>query len=120
MPELLPALQVLLALGIVNVWIFRFGKASAWRGGTASNMKEEFAAYGLPAWAMTLIGALKLSCAAALLAGLWFPALVQPAATVLASLMAGAVLMHVKVTDPPMRSLPAFLMLVGCVTVVTM
>ena len=82
-------------------------------------MKEEFAVYGLPSWFMGFIGALKLLCAIALLAGLWFQVLVQPAAVVLAALMLGAVLMHVKVSDPPLRSLPAFLMLLGCVTVVT-
>ncbi len=120
MQDLLPVLQVLIALGIVNVWILRFGRPSAWRGGAASNMKEEFAAYGLPAWSVAVIGALKLLCALALVAGIWIPALVEPAAALLAALMLGAVFMHVKVTDPPRRSLPAFLMLLGCLTVVTL
>lgn len=110
-------LQIVIALGIVNVWVVRFGKATAWRGGAATTLKEEFAAYGLPPWSMGLIGALKLACAAALLAGIWIPELVQPAAALLGLLMLGAILMHVRVTDPARRSLPALLMLLGCVTV---
>jgi hypothetical protein len=117
MDSVLTALQVLIALGILNVWVVRFGKATAWRGGAATNMKEEFAAYGLPSWAMGFVGALKLLCAAGLVAGIWIPALVQPAAMILGALMLGAVFMHVKVTDPPMRSLPALSMLLGCLTV---
>ncbi|MHC4846769.1 MAG: DoxX family protein [Planctomycetota bacterium] len=120
MDSFILAIQVIIALGIFNVWFFRFGKATAWRGGKATNMKEEFAAYGLPPWFVGFIGSLKLLCAVGLLVGIWIPALVQPAAATLAALMLGAVLMHVKVSDPPLRSLPAFLMLLGCVTVVTM
>ena len=43
-------LQLILALGIVNVWLLRSGRATAYRGGNASNLKSEFAAYGLPDW----------------------------------------------------------------------
>ena len=81
--------------------------------------KEEFAAYGLPSAFVGLVGTLKLLCATSLIAGIWFPELVRPAAGMLGLLMLGAVLMHVRVTDPPRRSLPALLMLVGCLTVVT-
>jgi len=113
------ALQVLLALGLVNVWILRFRKPSAWRGAAAPDMRAEFAAYGLPPWFVGVVGTLKLACAAGLLIGLWVPALVVPAAGLLAALMLGAVLMHVKISDPVRRSLPAFLMLAGCVTLLT-
>lgn len=70
-------------------------------------MLQEFAAYGLPAWSCYLVGFLKVTSAFALLAGLLYPALVLPAAAVIAVLMAGAVAMHIKVGDPFMRSLPA-------------
>lgn len=118
MTSVLLALQVVIALGIVNVWILRFSKTTAWRGSGATNMKEEFQAYGLPPWTVAVIGFLKLACAAALLAGIWFPAVTQPAAIVLAVLMLGAILMHLKVKDPPKKSLPAFIMLVLCLLVV--
>ena len=104
--------QVVLALGIFNVWILRFGKSTSWRGGTASNMKEEFEVYGLPAWFVPVIGGLKLLSAVLLIAGIWIPAVILPAAATLVVLMIGAIAMHFKVGDPAIRSLPAFTMLV--------
>lgn len=110
-------LQVVIALGIINVWVLRFGRSTEWRGGAAGNMKEEFAVYGLPAWSVQVIGFLKLLCAAGLIAGLWAPRLVLPSAAGLAVLMLGAVAMHIKVKDPVKKSLPAFTMLVLCLIV---
>jgi len=34
--------QIIIALGIFNVWLLRFRQATGWRGGTAANLKEEF------------------------------------------------------------------------------
>ncbi len=109
--------QLVIALGIVNVWILRFGKETIWRGGVARNMTEEFTVYGLPVWFMRTIGALKLSLAALLIAGIWFPALTLPAAVGMAALMLGAIAMHFKVSDPPQRSLPALSMLAMSIVV---
>ena len=39
--------MVTVAAVVLNVWLFRFGKATIYRGGDATNMTEEFAAYGL-------------------------------------------------------------------------
>lgn len=110
-------LQLVIALGIVNVWFIRFGKPSAWRGGSAQNMREEFAAYGLPSWTVGVVGFLKVGLAALLIAGIWYPILIAPSAWGMAMLMAGAISMHVKVKDPATRSLPAFTMLVLSVIV---
>jgi uncharacterized membrane protein YphA (DoxX/SURF4 family) len=112
MENLVIIIQIVVALGILNVWVLRFGKPTQWRGGTANNMKEEFEAYGLPRWMVQIVGFLKLACAACLIAGIWIPALVQPAAVGLAVLMLGAVAMHIKVRDPLKKSLPALIMLV--------
>ena len=35
------ASQVVIALGLLNVWLLRAGKATAWRGGQANNMSGE-------------------------------------------------------------------------------
>jgi uncharacterized membrane protein YphA (DoxX/SURF4 family) len=104
--------QIIIALGIFNVWIIRYGKETNWRGGEAKNMKEEFASYGLPGGFMVLIGAAKIILAICLIIGIWVPVLVKPSATAMAFLMIGAVSMHVKVKDPLQKSLPAFTMLV--------
>ena len=110
-------IQIVIALGILNVWVFRFGNSTQWRGGEASNMKEEFQVYGLPGWFLQVVGFLKVLCAVCLIAGIWFPALTKPAAIVLAVLMLGAIAMHVKVKDPAKKSLPALTMLILCLVV---
>ena len=56
-------LQLVIAIGLINVWIFRFDRATEYRGGEAKNMKEEFIAYGLPVWLMYFVGFMKLAIA---------------------------------------------------------
>lgn len=103
--------QIVVACGIFNVWMLRFGQSTQWRGGDAQDMRGEFAVYGLPGWFMMLIGAAKVLLACCLLAGFFVPGIARPAAMGIALLMAGAVAMHVKVGDPLMKSLPATSML---------
>jgi hypothetical protein len=112
------ALQIIIALGLVNVWLLRFSKPTQYRGSGAANMEQEFRAYGLPTWFMYVIGAAKITIAALLIAGLWIPGVVVPAAAVLALLMIGAVSMHIKVRDAAIRMVPALLMLAMAVVVV--
>lgn len=109
--------QVAVALTILNVWLLRARKATAWRAGDATNMREEFAVYGLPEWFMRLIGVLKVSFAALLIAGIWVPELTKPAASGLGFLMLAAVVMHFKAGDPIRKSLPAFILLVLCAVI---
>jgi uncharacterized membrane protein YphA (DoxX/SURF4 family) len=111
MDKVLFTLQIIVPLGIFNVWVLRFRKSTAYRGKSAQNLSEEFAAYGLPGWMVWVVGTLKLGSAVALLIGLWWPALVVPSAGLLVFLMAGAMAMHFKVSDPPKKFLPAFVML---------
>ncbi len=80
-------------------------------------MRSEFEAYGLPVWAMWVTGALKIGVAGALLAGIWVPMLVRPAALVLIVLMLGALAMHLKVKDPAKASIPALAMLFMAVAI---
>ncbi len=103
--------QIVAALGLLNVWLLRASKRTAYRGGAASSMREEFAAYGLPDWFMYLVGALKIAVAILLLVGIWVPSVVLPTALLLCILMLGALSMHVKIGDPIVKSLPAFGML---------
>lgn len=109
---ILKMIQITVALGLLNVWLLRANRCTAYRGGDAKTIREEFAVYGLPAWFCTFVGFLKVSIALALLVGLWIPALVPPASLLLACLMVGAVLMHAKVKDPVVKALPASVMLI--------
>ena len=99
--------QTAAALWILNVWFNRFNKDTGYRGGNASNMKEEFAEYGLSETTMYAVGAAKVSLAGLMLAGHAAPRLVRPASIGLATLMLGAIGMHIKVGDPVKRYLPA-------------
>jgi len=112
------ALQIIIAIGILNVWCLRARKATGYRGGSARNIEEEFATYGLPKWTLYVVGAMKVSCAVALLVGIWLSALVLPAVSLLALLMVVAIVMHIKVQDPLIRSLPAVAMLGMCLILV--
>jgi len=103
--------QIVIALGIVNVWVLRSDKPTPWRPEGARNMAEEFQRYGLPDWMRKLVGALKLSLAALLVVGIWYPTLAAGAGIAMAILMAGAVGSHLKVRDPLRKSLPSFSLL---------
>ncbi|MFO7721356.1 MAG: DoxX family protein [Gillisia sp.] len=66
----------------------------------------------LPLWFMKLIGFLKLTLSALLLAGIFVPVLIRPAAIGMAVLMLGAIAMHIKVKDSLVKSFPAFSFLI--------
>jgi hypothetical protein len=103
--------QTVAALWILDVWFHRYNKDTGYRGGDATNMREEFEEYGLSKYAMYAVGATKVSLATLMLAGHVVPKLVRPASTGLAVFMLGAVGMHVRVKDPVKRALPAITVL---------
>ena len=117
MESLILVCQLVIALGLLNVWLLRVGRPTSWRGGDAKNMREEFIAYGLPPWFMWAIGFVKVTLAILLIVGLWINSISRPAAIGVAVLMLGAVAMHVKVGDPWKKSLPAISLLVLCLVV---
>ena len=105
-------IKVFIFFSIVNVWFLRFNKPTTWRGGQAANMKKEFEAYGLSESILYFVGGLKVLAATLLFASIWIPQLTLPAAGIMAVLMAGAIAMHIKISDPLKRSFPAFSFLV--------
>jgi hypothetical protein len=111
-------LQLIVGIGLLNVWLVRPRSATAYRGGESTSLKEEFAVYGLPGFAFYAVGALKITAALVLIAGVWLELPVTIAAGVVAALMVGALLMHVKVGDPAMKALPATVMLALSATIV--
>jgi uncharacterized membrane protein YphA (DoxX/SURF4 family) len=110
-------LQAIVGLGLLNVWLLRRQSATAYRGGEAKNLKDEFATYGLPAPMFYIVGGLKIICGVLLLVGLAYQPVVLPAAAVVAVLMMGAVAMHLKVRDPVSKYVPAALMLAMSVAI---
>ena len=99
--------QTAAALWILNVWFNRFNKDTGYRGGNATNMKEEFEEYGLSETTMYAVGAAKVSLAGLMLVGHAVPRVTLPASIGLAMFMLGAIGMHIKVGDPVKRYLPA-------------
>jgi hypothetical protein len=113
-------LQVIVGLGLLNVWLVRGRSSTAYRGGTAETLRDEFAAYGLPGFAYYVVGALKIVSAIVLIAGVWMALPVRAVAGLVVALMVGALAMHFKVGDPLMKSLPAALMLAMSAAIVAL
>lgn len=103
--------QVVIAVGIVNVWLFRYDRDTEFRPAGASNMREEFRTYGLPEGATFLVGGAKLLLAALLVVGIFWRPVAAPAAALMGVLMLGAIGAHIRVDDPIRKALPATLML---------
>lgn len=108
------ALILIVSLSLLNVWLVQYNKPTQWRGGNATTLKEEFAVYGLPGWMFYLVGFLKVSFSLLLIAGIWYPSIRYYAAVGLAILLLGSIIMHIKISDPLKKSLPAFIFLLSC------
>ena len=96
--------QIIVALSVGYVWIFRF-----------DNIVQEFNHYGLNDLTRTVVGGTKIILATLLFAGIWYPALVLIPALLMGFLMAAAQYFHVKVNNPWSKRLPSLFLLVLCV-----
>lgn len=105
--DLFEIINLIIAIGILNVWLVRFNKKTSFRGGDAINLKDEFKVYGLPEWMFYTVGFLKISLAILLIIGIWYKFLNIYTTITMAILMIGAIFMHYKVNDPFNKSLPA-------------
>ena len=108
-------LSFIVSIVVLSAWSFQLNRPSVFRGGTSSNMSEEFAAYGLTDSIMIIVGIFKVTLAILLLiGGLKFPKLIKPAAAGMALFMLGAVYFHVSIGDGIIPTLPSALMLLSC------
>jgi hypothetical protein len=114
MEYLLLIVQLIVGLGILNVWLIRRNRPTPFRGGLKSNMQEEFSHYGLPSWSVWPVGVSKVFLAFMILGGVYLPALTAVGALGLGLFMLGAVVMHLKVRDTFLQTLPALFMLAMC------
>ncbi len=112
------ALQGIVGLSILNVWLIQYNKATRWRGGKATNILEEFREYGLPTWSCYVIGTLKVVLAIMLIVAIWYPDLKLVAASGLAILLAGSISMHFRINDPLIKSFPAALFMLICLVII--
>jgi fatty acid desaturase len=101
--------QLVIALSVGYVWIFRF-----------DNIVKEFKQYELSDLTRTIIGATKIALATLLVTGIWFPTLVFIPALLMAFLMVCAQFFHFKVKNPWSKHLPSLLLLVASLFVALM
>ncbi len=94
------AAQVIVALSVLFVWIVRL-----------PNVEQEFREYALSDVMRNFVGATKISAAALLLAGLWYPGLVFPASVVMAFFMICAQFFHYKARHPASKYAASLLLL---------
>ena len=104
---ILSVFQAVIGLSVLRVWLLNFNKPTKWRAGNAISMREEFEVYGLPDWTLYMVGLLKVAFSVGLLAGIWLPELVVISAAGIAFFMFFAILMHIRVKDPIVKSIPA-------------
>ena len=105
-------LSVFVGITIINVWLFRAGRSTSFRGGNATNLLEEFAVYGLEDYFL-IIGIIKVSLAIVLILSLYFSKLRLFASLGIAIMMLVAVYMHMSVGDELIKSLPASSLLIS-------
>ena len=92
--------QLVIALSVAFVWIFRF-----------DNIIKEFKQYGLSDLTRNIVGASKTALATLLITGIWFPTLVFIPALLMAFLMVCAQFFHFKVKNPWLKHLPSLFLL---------
>lgn len=103
MKDLALIAQIIVALSIVIVWVFRF-----------DNIVKEFKQYGLSDLTRTMVGSAKIALATLLVAGIWYPSLVLIPALIMAFLMASAQYFHFKVNNPWQKRVPSLFLLLLC------
>ena len=71
------------------------------------SQRADFGRFGYPQWFMFLTGILELTGALGMIVGVFLPLWRAPAGLLLAAVMGGAVLTHVRVRDPAKKMMPA-------------
>lgn len=106
LPTLALAAQLVIAISIVIVWVFRF-----------DNIVLEFKQYGLSNLTRSMVGASKLVLATLLVVGVWYPELVLIPSLIMALLMISAQYFHFKMNNPFQKRIPALFLLILCLFV---
>ena len=109
-------LSLIVGLTVINVWLFRSGKETAYRGGDAASLMDEFVVYGLGDYFLT-IGIIKVGLAILLILSLYFQKLRLISASGIGLMMLVAIFMHFSVGDELIKSMPASVMLISCIII---
>lgn len=93
--------QVIIAISIVIVWVFRF-----------DNIVKEFKQYGIPDLLRNIVGASKIVLSTLLVVGIWYHELVVIPALMMSFLMVCAQIVHVRTKNPIVKFVPSFVLLI--------
>lgn len=118
MKAILKILIIIVSVTVITAWTYNINLDTTFRGGDATNMIEEFEAYGLNQTTMVVVGIFKVSCAIMLLFGLKYRKLILPSAGVMALFMIAAVYFHLSISDPIIPTAPSLLMLASCLSII--
>ena len=94
------AFQLIVAVSVLIVWIFRF-----------DNIVIEFKHYGYSDLLRNFVGASKISTSAFLILGLWYNEITLYASLSMAFFMLCAQLSHIKVKNPFIKFVPSLIFL---------
>lgn len=95
--------QILIALAILIIWVFRF-----------YNVEKEFKSYGLSDLTRNIIGASKIALSTLLIAGFWHRDLLLGSSLAMALLMVAAQYYHFRAKHPWLYHVLSFILLVLC------
>jgi hypothetical protein len=94
---------IIVAASVYYVWIFRF-----------HNVVKEFQEFGLSITTRNIVGAIKISLSALLIAAIWYYNLTFYAASGMTVMMVSAQFFHFKAKSPLIKRVPSFILLVLC------
>lgn len=104
MTNYLIAAQIIVAISVAYVWIFRYNA-----------IIKEFKQFGLSDLTRTIVGASKVSLATLLIAGIWYPSLTPIPSILMGLFMLAAQYFHFKIKNPFIKHLPSLFFLILCV-----
>ena len=103
MENLVIIAQIILAVAVAYVWIFRY-----------NNVVKEFKQFGLNDITRNFVGASKIALATLLVAGIWYSPLVQFSSVLMGLFMISAQYFHFKIKNPFIKHLPSLMLLILC------
>ena len=104
MKDLLIISQLIVAISVLFVWVFRF-----------HNVEKEFKQFGLSVTIRSAVGASKIALATLLLVGICQPCYVFYSAILMGFFMLSAQYFHFKLKNPLQQRIPSFIFLSFCV-----
>ena len=103
MENLLITAQLIVALSVAFVWIFRH-----------DHVETDFRQFGLSDLTRSIVGATKIALSTLLVAGIWYPSLVMVPAVMIGLFMLAAQYFHFTVKNSFIKHLPSLILLGLC------